>query len=48
MNMSAGSLLGLLRGLAPMTGCGGIVDLNQVQSSPDIQRLVQFAGQIGG
>jgi hypothetical protein len=48
MNMSAGTLLGLLMGLAPMTGCGGIVDLNQVQSSPDIQRLVQLAVKMGG
>ena len=47
MNMSPGVIENLLRGLAPMTGCSGIVDLNQVQASPDIQRLAEFAGEMG-
>jgi hypothetical protein len=47
LNMSPGVIQNLLSGLAPMTGCSGIVDLDQVQSSPDIQRLVQLAGQMG-
>jgi len=42
-NMSPGAIQNLLGGLASMTGCSGIVDLNQVQSSPDVQRLVQLA-----
>lgn len=48
LNMSPDAIQKLLQQLAPMTGCSGIVDLDQVQSSPDIQRLVQLAGQMGG
>lgn len=42
--MPLDSLINLLGGLAGMTGCSGIVDLKQVQASPDIQRLAEFAG----
>jgi len=42
-NMSIGTIKGLLNFLAPHTGCGGIVNLDQIQTSPDLQRLVQFA-----
>ena len=44
LNMQLGSINNLLGGLAGMTGCSGIVNLNKVQASPDIQRLAQFAG----
>ena len=33
-------------GLAAPTGCSGIVNTDQVQTSPDIQRLVQIAGSM--
>jgi hypothetical protein len=46
LNMSVGSISNLLSGLAGVTGRSGIVDLEQVQASPDIQRLAQFAGEM--
>jgi hypothetical protein len=45
-NLPIDTIRSLLGGLAPLTGCGGIVNLNQIQSSPDLQRLVQIAGSL--
>jgi hypothetical protein len=42
-NISIDTIKGLLGFLAPHTGCGGIVKLDQIQTSPDLQRLMQFA-----
>jgi hypothetical protein len=42
-NMPLSTIKGLLGYLAPVTGCGGIVNLDQIQTSPDLQRLAQFA-----
>jgi hypothetical protein len=43
-NLPVDALKGLLGALATPTGCGGIVNLEQISNSPDIQRLVQIAG----
>src|SRR6266487_2189273 len=43
-NIPLNTIKSLLGGLAGPTGCGGIVNLDQIQTSPDLQRLVQFAG----
>ena len=43
--MQTGTIGNLLNFLAKPTGCDGIVDLNKTQTSPDLQRLAQFAGQ---
>jgi hypothetical protein len=37
LNIPLGTVKGLL---------GGIVDMNQFQNSPDVQRLLQFAGSL--
>jgi len=42
-NIPLDTIKGLLGGLAGLTGCGGIVNMDQIQTSPDLQRLVQFA-----
>jgi hypothetical protein len=47
LGMQTGTVGNLLNFLAKPTGCDGIVDLNKTKSSPDLQRLVQFAGQTG-
>ena len=47
LNMQMDTIGNILGALAKPTGCDGIVDLNQTQASPDLQRLVQFAGQMG-
>lgn len=43
-NIPLDTIKGILGGLAGPTGCSGIVNLDQIQTSPDLQRLVQFAG----
>ena len=45
LGMQTGTIGNLLNFLAKPTGCEGIVDLNKTQTSPDLQRLAQFAGQ---
>jgi hypothetical protein len=47
LNMPLSSISNLLSGLAGITGCSGIVNLHQAQASPEIQRLAEFAGQMG-
>lgn len=47
LNMQIDTISKLLGNLAGMSGCGGIVDMNQAQASPEIQNLVQFAGNMG-
>ena len=37
-------LVDVSSGLAEPTGCSGIVNMDQIQTSPDLQRLVKFAG----
>jgi hypothetical protein len=44
LNIPLGTIKGILGGLAEPTGCSGIVNMDQIQTSPDLQRLVQFAG----
>jgi hypothetical protein len=44
LNIPLDTIKSLLGGLAGSTGCGGIVDMNQIQNSPDVQRLLQIAG----
>lgn len=43
-NIPLDTIKSLLGSLAGQTGCGGIVNMNQIQTSPDLQRLVQSAG----
>ena len=45
-NIPLGTIKSLLSGLAGLTGCSGIVNMDQIQTSPDLQRLVQFAGTL--
>ena len=40
------TIKGILGGLATPTGCGRIVNLDQIQTSPDVQRLVQIASSM--
>ena len=40
------TIKGILGGLATPTRCGGIVNLDQIQTSPDVQRLVQIASSM--
>ena len=47
-NLPVDSIKGILGALATPTGCSGIVDLDLISKSPDIQRLVQFAGSMAG
>jgi hypothetical protein len=42
-NIPLDTIRGLLGGLAPLTGCSGIVNLDQIQTSPDLQRVLQLA-----
>ncbi|MDQ6865747.1 MAG: hypothetical protein M3044_18200 [Thermoproteota archaeon] len=44
-NIPLNTIRSLLGSLAGQSGCGGIVNMNQIQTSPDLQRLVQSAGQ---
>jgi len=43
-NIPLDTIKSLLGSLAGQTGCGGIVNMDQIQTSPDLQRLVQSAG----
>jgi hypothetical protein len=43
-NLPLDTIKSLLGGLAGPTGCSGIVAMNQIQNSPDVQRLLQIAG----
>lgn len=43
-NIPLNTIKSLLGSLAKQTGCGGIVNMDQIQTSPDLQRLVQSAG----
>jgi hypothetical protein len=43
-NMPLDTIKNILGGIAGPTGCIGIVNMDQIQTSPDLQRLVQFAG----
>jgi hypothetical protein len=43
LSMQTGTIGNLLNLLAKPTGCDGIVDLNNAQNSPDLDRLVQYA-----
>jgi hypothetical protein len=45
-NLPLATIKGFLVPLAGLTGCGGIVDMNQIQNSPDVQRLLQIAGTL--
>ena len=45
-NIPLDTIKGLLGTLAGPTGCSGIVDMNQIKNSPDVQRLMQFAGTL--
>lgn len=45
-NLPLDTIKSLLGGLAGPTGCSGVVDMNQIQNSPDVQRLLQFAGKM--
>jgi hypothetical protein len=45
-NLPLDTIKSLLGGLAGPTGCSGIVNLDQIQTSPDLQRLVQIAGTV--
>lgn len=42
LGMQTGTVGNVLNFLAKPTGCEGIVDLNNAQNSPDLQRLVQY------
>jgi len=42
-NMPLDTIKNIL-GITGPTGCSGIVNMDQIQTSPDLQRLVQFAG----
>jgi hypothetical protein len=46
LNIPLDTIKNILGGLAAPTGCSGIVNMDQIQTSPDIQRLVQFAGSM--
>jgi hypothetical protein len=41
-NMPLDAIKNILGGIAGPTGCSGIVNMDQIQTSPDL--LVQFAG----
>lgn len=43
-NIPLNTIKSLLGSLAGQTGCGGIVNMDQIQTSPDLQRLVKSAG----
>jgi hypothetical protein len=43
-NLPLDTIKSILGGLAGPTGCNGIVDMNQIQNSPDLQRLLHIAG----
>jgi hypothetical protein len=45
-NIPLDTIKSILGGLAGPTGCGNIVNLNQIQTSPDLQRLTQYMGTI--
>jgi hypothetical protein len=45
-NIPLDTIKSILGGLAGPTGCSGIVDMNQIQNSPDVQRLLQLAGKM--
>jgi hypothetical protein len=45
-NLPLDTIKGILGGLATPTGCGGMVNLDQIQTSPDVQRLVQIASSM--
>jgi hypothetical protein len=42
-NIPLDTIRSLLGGLASLTGCSGIVNLDQIQTSPDLQRALQLA-----
>lgn len=41
-NIPLDTIKNILGGFAEPTGCGGIVNMDQIRNSPDVQRLVQF------
>ncbi|HEY7570229.1 MAG TPA: hypothetical protein VH796_02550 [Nitrososphaeraceae archaeon] len=43
LGMQTGTIGNVLNFLAKPTGCDGIVDLNNAQNSPDLERLVNYA-----
>lgn len=45
-NLPLDTIKGILGGLAEPTGCSGIANMDQIQTSPDLQRLVKFAGTV--
>jgi hypothetical protein len=42
LHLPVATITGILGGLAQPTGCGGIVNMNQIQSSPLVQNFQQF------
>jgi hypothetical protein len=42
-NMPLDTIKNILGGIAGPTGCSGIVNMDQIQTSPDLQRLAQLA-----
>jgi hypothetical protein len=42
LHLPVATITTILGGLAPSTGCGGIMNMNQIQSSPLVQNFQQF------